>query len=97
MNATTAKRRKFTVAVSGCSHDSKTWETVVVEQDKMTAIEKAVVKLFGKRAFFQQDNGLSSIGRYGQIFRSVPNTGSGWRANSVTGRIFVSVEPVATR
>ena len=51
--------------------------------------ESIIRRVFGKNAFFHQDSGLP-IG-YGQVFIDNPNTGSGWSARSVTGRVRIDV------
>lgn len=50
---------------------------------------------FGKNAFFCQDHGLpcGPDFRFGQIYESLPNTGNGCSATSLTGRVKITVKP----
>lgn len=47
--------------------------------------ESIIRRVFGRKAFFQQDNGLPS--GYGQIFRDCGYNSNGWSASSLTGRV----------
>jgi len=50
-------------------------------------LESLIRRVWGKKAFFHQDNGLPT--GYGQIFKNLPNRGNGWSATSMTGRVRV--------
>ena len=52
--------------------------------------ETVIRRVFGARAYFRQDNGLPT--GYGQIFIDNPNTGNGWSARSVTGRVRIDTD-----
>lgn len=57
------------------------------------ALGRCITRHFGRQAFFEPDSGLPHTEDrwYGQIFRSLPNTGSGWSATSLTDRVRVEI------
>lgn len=63
-----------------CKTNGRTW----TGKTTMSIIRRE----FGRHAFFHQDNGLP-LG-FGQIFKNLPNTGSGWSATSLTDRVKIS-------
>ena len=70
---------------------------MVTELNSATALHRAphvyrgrtvatlIRRVWGRDAFFHQDRGLPD--GYGQIFRRLPNTGNGWSATSLSGRV----------
>jgi hypothetical protein len=60
-----------------CKSDGRKWTG--------QSADSIIRRVWGKRAFFQQDSGLPQ--GFGQIFESLPNTGNGWSATSLTGRV----------
>ncbi len=69
----------------GGDHDTTTIRVrALSERD---AITRAVMKQYGRRAWFFRDSGLP-IGHYGQIMESIPRTST---STSLTGRIRIDV------
>jgi len=50
--------------------------------------DSIIRRIWGKGAFFKHDNSLPE--GYGQIFEQLPNTGNGWSAASLTGRVRIA-------
>jgi hypothetical protein len=59
--------------------------TRVRAESTSEALSKGVVKLYGRRAFYEG----------GQIFRTDAPSGNGWSASAVTGGVHVAIERVA--
>lgn len=67
------------------------------------AVSATLKRLYGRRAYFQQDSGIRSVRRpdgsvsaYGQVFRTLHAGchGESFSATSVTGRIRVDATPI---
>jgi hypothetical protein len=68
------------VKIRECKSNGKIW--------KGHRLDSLIRRVWGKKAFFKEDHGLPG---YGQIFEELPNTGSGWNATSLTGRVRVDL------
>jgi len=72
----------------------RTWRSRHRTTDPGVAIDRALGRHFGKRAFFQPDLDVRADGTwYGQVFEDVSAPGEPWAANSLTGRVRVDVRP----
>lgn len=52
--------------------------------------ESIIRRVFGRKAYFRQENGLPQ--GYGQIWEDLPNRGNGWSATSLTGRVKITTD-----
>jgi hypothetical protein len=82
-------RQRYTVTITETGGRGRVFATRVLAGGANAAFGAGLCKLFGRRVHWQPDSGLvtgdPSYG-YGQVFESLPNTGSGWSATSRTGR-----------
>lgn len=84
----------MTVTIFTLGRDRQTWTSNHRTDDHDEALQRAVQRRWGKRAFFSAEHGLSAShlsrgSQYGQIFTPV-SVGNG--STSLTGRLNVSVE-----
>lgn len=76
----------ITVTITETGDARREWTSRHRTADVNEAISRAVAQQFGRRAFFQQDAGLATIGRYGQVFQRLP----GNQATSMTRRVAIT-------
>lgn len=57
-------------------------------------LRSVIRRVWGRSAFFHQDSGIPRLGgtSYGQIFRDLGTSSSGWSATALTGRVRVDEE-----
>lgn len=84
----------ITITITECKSGGQTWTSSHRAEDTWQAVERAVRKVWGRRAAFVRDNGLS-VGRtpadgtqYGQI--GVDARGGG--QDLITGRVKISAD-----
>jgi hypothetical protein len=79
-----------TVVISECKSGGRVWKHTARTDSDQVAINRAILKHFGRKAGFHRDQGLSNIGMYGQITKPAPGQGNAW--DCVTGRVSIRVE-----
>jgi hypothetical protein len=84
------------ITIVGLSKSDKTESTGIranLLETTEEMIDRAVKKLYGKRYFFNRDNGLTG-GYYGQIFEALrPTKNNSQPGNSsATGRVRIDIE-----
>jgi len=78
--------------------DDKTIRTRKGGESPQEATERTIRRIYGERAWLKprdtgwRDGGESFRG-YGDIYRTLPNTGSGWSAALIDSHVWVEVSP----